>query len=101
MTYTCRQMSLHPTRTTGCGQRSSLDPATLPGRAYELWLVPFLNANNAVTVSGCLELRPFGFLGDDLQNARALVFPNEDSVDGDSQIFGQLALRFDLPVSLR
>src|SRR5215831_17592875 len=63
--------------------------------------VPFLNMNDAIAVRRGLELRAVRLLGDNLQNARAFVFADEDGVDGHAEFFGQLALRLHLPIPLR
>ena len=67
----------------------------------ELGPVPFLDADDTVAVRRGLELRPVRFLGDNLQNARAFVFADEDGVDGHAELFRQLALSLHLPIPLR
>src|SRR5215813_1487231 len=63
--------------------------------------VPFLDTNDAIAVRRGLELRPVRFLGDNLQDARAFVFTDEDGMDSHAELFGQLALSLHLPIPLR
>src|SRR5712692_9807570 len=63
--------------------------------------VPFLDANHPIAVRRGLELCPAGFLGDDLQDAWAFVFADEDGVDGHAELFRDLALSLHLPIPLR
>src|SRR5712691_2304518 len=67
----------------------------------ELGPVPFLDADDTVTVRRGLELCPTGFLGNHLQDTWAFIFADEDGVDGHAEIFCHLALGLHLPIPLR
>ena len=63
--------------------------------------VPFLDTDHAIAVRRGLELCPVRFLRDNLQDARAFVFANEDGMNSYPELLGQLALSLYLPIPLR
>src|SRR5437879_5809139 len=75
-------------------------PRDSPGDE-ELGSVPFLDVDHTVTVRRSLKLCPVGFLGNDLQDAGAFIFADEDGVDSHAEIFCYLALGLHLPIALR